>query len=99
MCRELDFVRVKGKELPVRIFELLGERGDVENRKEFVELFEEGLVKYRQGKWDEAVTFFEEVLSVHQGDPPSELYIRRCRELKKNPPDGKWDGVYIMTKK
>ncbi len=99
LCRELDFVRVKGKELPVRIFELLGERGDVENRKEFVELFEEGLVKYRQGKWDEAVTFFEEVLSVHQGDPPSELYIRRCRELKKNPPDGKWDGVYIMTKK
>lgn len=99
LCRELDFVRVKGKKFPVRIYELLGKKGDVENRKDFVKLFEEGLAKYRQGKWDEAVARFEEVLSVHQDDTPSELYIRRCRELKNDPPDSSWDGIYIMTKK
>ncbi len=99
LCRELDSVRVKGKEFPVRIYELLRERRDVENREEFVKLFEEGLEKYRQGQWDEAIACFRKVLSVHQGDPPSELYIKRCLELKKYPPDGKWDGVYIMTKK
>ena len=98
-CRELDLVRVKGKELPVKIYELLGEMGDSEKWEGFVKLFEDGLAKYRQGEWDEAVICFQNALSVRSGDFSSEMYIRRCRELKKNPPVGEWDGVYTMTKK
>jgi len=98
-CRELDLVRVKGKEFPVRIYELLGERKDSGNGEGFVKLFEEGLAKYKRGEWDEAVVCFQNVLSVRPGDTPSELYIGRCKELKEKPPPGKWDGVYTMTKK
>ncbi|MBE9546976.1 MAG: adenylate/guanylate cyclase domain-containing protein [Proteobacteria bacterium] len=98
-CRELDLVRVKGKELPVKIYELLGEMKDSEKWEGFVKPFEDGLAKYRQGEWDEAVICFQDVLSIRPGDPPSEIYIERCREIKKNPPVGEWDGVYIMTKK
>jgi adenylate cyclase len=98
-CRELDSVRVKGKKLPVKIYELLGEKKDAEKWEKAVSLFEEGLAKYKQALWDEAIAAFRKVLEVKQGDAPAKLYISRCEELKKNPPEGPWDGVFTMTRK
>ncbi|MFA4915567.1 MAG: adenylate/guanylate cyclase domain-containing protein [Syntrophales bacterium] len=97
-CRELDSVRVKGKKLPVKIYELLGEKKNGQE-DEFVRLFEDGLARYKEGKWDEAQAAFHEVLKVRPGDPSSELYIKRCQELKEIPPEVPWDGVFTMTKK
>jgi len=98
-CRELDSVRVKGKKLPVKIYELLGEKKDAEKWGISVSLFEEGLSKYKQGLWDEAMAAFRKVLDVRKDDAPSKLYIERCEELKENPSEGPWDGVFTMTRK
>jgi adenylate cyclase len=98
-CRELDAVRVKGKKQLVRIYELLGEIKDAEKWKQPVSLFEEGLLKYKQGLWDEAIECFYKVLEIKPVDAPTHLYIARCEELKKNPPEGVWDGVFTMTRK
>ncbi|MHB8773282.1 MAG: adenylate/guanylate cyclase domain-containing protein [Syntrophales bacterium] len=98
-CRELDAVRVKGKKLPVRIFELLGERKDAARWSEFAVRFENGRAEYRAGRWDKAIAAFEAVLSLRPEDSPSRLYLERCRQLKTNPPPGEWDGVFTMTKK
>jgi adenylate cyclase len=98
-CRELDAVIVKGKKLPVKIYELLGERKDAEKWKKSVGLFEEGLLKYRHGLWDEAIVFFRKVLEVKPDDASSNVYIERCEELKKKPHEGPWDGVFTMTRK
>jgi adenylate cyclase len=98
-CRELDSVRVKGKKLPVRIYELIGERTSSQDKVAFVSLFEEGLEKYKQGLWDEAIALFRKVLEIRPGDPPAELYIKRCQMLKEHPPEGVWDGVFTMTTK
>jgi adenylate cyclase len=98
-CRELDSVRVKGKKLPVKIYELLGEKKDAEKWEKSVSLFEEGLSKYKQGLWDEAIAAFRKVLEARQKDAPAKLYIGRCEELKENPPEGPWDGVFTMTRK
>jgi adenylate cyclase len=98
-CRELDSVIVKGKKLPVKIYELLGERKDAEKWEKSVGLFKESLLKYRQGLWDEAIVSFRKVLEVKSDDSPSNLYIERCEELKKKPPEGPWDGVFTMTRK
>jgi adenylate cyclase len=81
-CRELDAVRVKGKKLPVRIFELLGDKKDAAEWREF-----------------EAITAFKGVIEVRPEDSPARLYVERCEELKANPPEGEWDGVFTMTKK
>jgi adenylate cyclase len=99
LCRELDSVRVKGKKLPVKIYELLGEKEDAEKWEKSVNLFEEGLSKYKQGLWDEAIAAFRKVLEVRPDDAPAKLYIDRCQELKKKPPEGPWDGVFTMTRK
>ena len=98
-CRELDSVRVKGKLLPVRIYELLGEKKDSEEWNDFVRVFDEGLAHYKQCRWDDAINCFQSATEIRSGDPPSELYIKRCSELKENPPESGWDGVYTMTKK
>ena len=98
-CRELDAVRVKGKEHPVKIYELLSETKDAGLYRQFVEIFETGLAKYKQALWDEAIAAFRKVLESRPDDPPAMLYIKRCQELKENPPPQPWDGVFTMTKK
>ncbi len=98
-CRELDAVRVKGKKLPVKIYELLCENQDAEKYQPFVELFESGLSLYKQAAWDEAIAAFGKVLSLRDDDPPSKLYIERCQELKESPPPQPWDGVFTMMRK
>ncbi|MBU1183873.1 MAG: adenylate/guanylate cyclase domain-containing protein, partial [Proteobacteria bacterium] len=89
----------KGKKLPVRIYELLGEKKDAAEWQECVGRFETGLAKYREGLWDEAIAAFRSVLTVKPADYPTQLYIERCETLKENPPEGEWDGVFTMTKK
>jgi len=90
---------VKGKNLPVKIYELLGDGADAERWEPLVGSFESALEKYRAGLWDEATEGFKRALEVRPGDGPSELYIQRCADLKANPPEGVWDGVFTMTKK
>jgi adenylate cyclase len=99
VCRELDAVKVKGKLLPVKIYELMGDRQNSDKWTEYVTIFEEGLAKYRQGAWENAIDCFNRVLAIHPDDHPSHMYIERCRHLKANPPEGQWDGVFTMTKK
>lgn len=100
VCRELDAVRVKGKKLPVKIYELLARKRGGGDVPVFVGFFEEALEKYRRGAWDEAIAGFQTVLQERPGDPPAELYLERCRVLKENPPPaGAWDGVFTMMTK
>lgn len=99
-CRELDAVRVKGKKLPVKIYELICPKEKAAEHEGYVKLFEEGLALYRQCRWDEAIAVFEKVHEIRPGgDPTSLIYIERCRDLKDHPPEMPWDGVYTMTKK
>ncbi|MCX7816804.1 MAG: adenylate/guanylate cyclase domain-containing protein [Syntrophales bacterium] len=98
-CRELDAVRVKGKKMPVKIYELLCERENKDAHEKYVKVFEEALDAYRSCQWDRAIALFEKVIQIKGEDPPSEVYIKRCLDLKENPPDQPWDGVYTMTKK
>jgi adenylate cyclase len=99
VCRELDSVRVKGKKLPVKIFELICDKKDVGKHEAFLQLFEDGLEKYKQALWDEAVAAFEKVLEIRPDDPPALLYIQRCKDLKESPPEQPWDCVFTMTRK
>ncbi len=98
-CRELDSVRVKGKKLPVKIYELICDRKDVAGHEPYGRIFEDALAKYKGAEWDEAIFLFRKVLEIRPDDPPSMLYINRCEELKAHPPEGVWDGVFTMTKK
>ena len=99
ICRELDAVRVKGKDRPVKIYELMAETGSDERYLEFARRFEAALGLYREMKWQEAIAVFEDIFKIRPKDPASEMYIKRCHALYKAPPAADWDGVFIMTTK
>ncbi|MDY7030348.1 MAG: adenylate/guanylate cyclase domain-containing protein, partial [Thermodesulfobacteriota bacterium] len=61
ICRELDSVRVKGKDLPVKIYELIGRESIPEEMKKILDLFHHGLEEYKNRKWKEAIGTFNEV--------------------------------------
>lgn len=99
--RELDFVVVKGKTKPVAIYEILDYHTE-ESYPHMIDAlhqFKAALVKYRQGKWDEAVRAFEEVLELNPNDKAAKLYVERCQHLAENPPGPDWDGVWVMQSK
>ena len=93
--RELDFMTVKGKYIPIRIYELLGEKNKTSQIKmDKKNTFEDGLVLYRNRKWTEAINKFEEILKLDNEDLASELYIQRCNIFINDEPPVDWDGVF-----
>ncbi len=98
VCRKLDFIRMKGKEKPLNIYELIGKNNDVDARmKKFVAHFHAGLEFYSRKKWPQAVAEFRDALKI-KPDKASEVFIERCTSLRKTPPKN-WDGVFTMKTK
>ncbi|OGR82522.1 MAG: hypothetical protein A2636_00270 [Elusimicrobia bacterium RIFCSPHIGHO2_01_FULL_64_10] len=98
--RELDLLRVKGKEKPIKVFELVCRKGGLsEAQKKGVALYDEALALYRKRDFKKALARLEAVLSVLPGDKPAETYIRRAKDYIDTPPPANWDGVFVMTTK
>ncbi len=99
VCRELDFIKVKGKNEPVRIFEILQTKAAATDKLfEIKDLFEKGLTAYRRQSWDKAEEMFRLCNEKYQ-DMPSVVFMDRIRHFKINPPPKKWDGVFEMKVK
>ncbi len=96
LFRELDYVRVKGKEKPVAIYELMDFKGGSE---ELSLEFSKSLLNFRKGKFKTARSGFEEILKKHPDDTPSRLYVERCDTYIATPPPRDWDGVFVATSK
>ena len=97
LLRELDTIRVKGKQESVRIFEVMG-RGSPEDAPTYLPTYVRGLEAYRDGGWDIAEKAFVEVLERTGGqDHPSAVLLGRVRALDEPPPD--WDGVWTFDEK
>jgi adenylate cyclase len=95
LYREIDRVRVKGKEQPITMYDTLGLRGEVSSEwAERTEQFEAALTFYRNREWDKT----EDILKKLQGEEPDsglyKLYRERVDEFRSNPPPDDWDGVY-----
>jgi class 3 adenylate cyclase len=99
LCREIDLMTVKGKKEPLKIYEILEEKGKINKATiKLKENFEKGLKLYRGKKWDEALSIFIENAEKFK-DGPSEVFYNRCVIFKKNPPPVDWDWVFNMTAK
>lgn len=80
--RELGSIAVKGKEFPIKIFELIGdEKATDPGERRIVELYHQGMQYYNQQKFKEAVEIFDEILRKYPEDGPSEFYRKRCADL------------------
>jgi adenylate cyclase len=101
LLREIDTVRVVGREQPVRISELLGRAGAPLSREKDKALrcYAAGLEAYRQKRWNEALGLFNESLTLWPGDTPSRIMAERCHLYQQTPPPETWDGVFEMIHK
>ena len=100
LVRPLDRLRVKGKEKPISIYELMGERRSAEpTALEIAEKFGRGIGLYQKRSFKESLTMFRQVLRVSPHDGPSKVYEQRCKEFLLNPPPKKWDRVHTLLTK
>jgi adenylate cyclase len=97
--RELDSVRVKGKEEAVRLFELRRRGPPLTEELPLLDGYAQGLALYRSGKMAEARLQFDSLLRRFAGDGPCALMLARCDRLLQNPPAAGWDGVFRMEHK
>ncbi len=95
-AREADVIRVVGKQVPVRIFQIIGEKGKMTPLQlEKIGIFHQGLEAYRARDWDRAIALFGGLTE----DPLAAIYIDRCRNFKSDPPPKQWDTVYSLKVK
>jgi adenylate cyclase len=99
--RKVDRVVVKGKTEPVNIYEVLDYHTEetYPNLMDAINHFSHALACYQKGQWNKAIEAFQHGLSLNGGDQLCRMYIDRCEYMKKNPPSGEWDGVFVMTSK
>ena len=99
--REIDRVRVKGKDEAVAIFEPIGMQGNIEKaRLEEIKLYAQFLRFYRAQDWDQAEL---QLFNLQKQLPGNSLYshtfVERIAHLRANPPGKGWDGAFTFTTK
>jgi len=98
--REIDSVLVVGKTEPQRIFELLGQKGEVApDRLAVRDAYTDALDAYRREAWEEAREGFEGCLAVCPCDSPSKLLLERIAQFHVTAPCADWSGVWSLVEK
>ena len=98
-CREIDWVRVKGKTKPVKIYELIREGSAQGNQAKHLEIYNQAYSLYRSQNWLESQELFSRALDVDPNDQVSQMFLSRCANYIDSPPDSGWDGVFEMKTK
>jgi adenylate cyclase len=97
--REVDKLTVKGKKLPVSVYEILQSKEAAgAHLLDLCTSFEAGLAFYRTQKWVKAEKVFKQLVDKYHDDA-SMTFLGRIEMFKTNPPPANWDGVFNMTVK
>ena len=98
--RELDRVRVKGRDKPLAIYEVIGLNEELdEHVRTNLQQYQAALDAYRNQDWPQAEALFT---SLSQAQPLCRLYaiyLERIARFKGNPPMLGWDGVFSYEQK
>ncbi len=99
-CREIDLIRVSGKTQPIRIFEVMEKKGNLNaTMAELKNRFETGLAAYRASRWDEAKQQFERCIELNPQEKAAITFLSRITSFRTQPPGNDWDGIWNFTEK
>lgn len=99
LYRELDRVRVKGKEQPVAIFEPIALKDEISaETREQLKRYHQALEHYRKQQWDLAEPLFKR-LQQEEDQLLYRIYLQRIERYRQTPPPADWDGVFIHLSK
>src|SRR6202050_31580 len=99
VCRELDKIKVKGKNQPVNIYELLDVAAERPQYEALLQQFDHAMGAYRNQDWQEAADRFAQILTIYPDDGPTQAFLERAEEFIEEAPQADWDGVYVMKTK
>jgi adenylate cyclase len=95
--RELDAIRVKGRNQALKIHELLARAAELPaSRKASIADYADGLAHWRGREFELAAKCFGRSAAT---DRPASLFCQRARELAQNPPAEDWDPIRSLQEK
>lgn len=98
--RELDRIRVKGKDEPVTIYEPIALKDKLKKQdKDELKLYIQALGQYRRQEWDMAELQFVNLKNMNPTRMLYSMYIERIQAFRTRPPESDWDGVFTHTSK
>jgi len=98
--REVDRVKVKGKEESVTIYEPLGLESEVDRRlQEELKLWNQALRAYRAQAWDQVEVGLLNLQRMNPDCALYQIYADRVAALRRDPPPAAWDGVTVFDEK
>ena len=98
--RELDLVRVKGKDIPVAVYEPLNTKSALSaDLIDELKLYREALKLYRNQQWDLSEIQFINLQNRQPQQLLYALYIKRIGQLRQAPPSANWDGAFNVETK
>lgn len=96
--RELDIIRVKGKNKPIAIFQLIMP-GVMLDSPDLIDSYNTALSYYRERRFEESLRLFMSLYEKLPGDLPTRHYIDRNNHYINYPPPPEWDCVYVAESK
>lgn len=100
VLRELDRVRVKGKDEPVTIYEPVGLEGEIDQPTlDEINAWIQALRDYRAQRWDMAEKGLLRLKEAGSRPQLYKIFLARVSAFRENPPHPGWDGVLTFETK
>ena len=96
LVRELDLIRVKGRSVPLPVFELICASAVAGTRREKVAVYTDALAIFRSRRWGDAIEAFGSYLEKFGPDGAVQLYLSRSVAFNDKPPPENWDAAFDM---
>lgn len=98
--RELDVVRVKGKDRPIAIYEPVAVSADISaDETAELDLHHQALRSYHERDWQGSEAAFSRLKEMSPGRRLYPIYLERIEQFKLSPPAEDWDGVFTHATK
>jgi adenylate cyclase len=98
--REVDRIKVKGKDTAVNIYEPLGLEAEVDRKaQDEMKIWNQALRAYRAQQWDQVEV---SLLNLQRMNPDCglyQVYAGNVSDKRRNPPPSNWDGVTVFDEK
>jgi adenylate cyclase len=98
-CRAVDYVKVDGRNTPIKVYEVLGLPEDpsesVDKYLRIASLTNNGLECFRKRMWEHARDRYSEM---NPNDRLSQIFVKRCEAYIAEEPPSDWEGVQRIRK-
>ncbi len=99
--RFLDRVQVKGRNHPIKIYEVMDGETEylLKSKRQVQSDFEQGVLYYQQQEFAMAKEYFQKVLTVNPQDKTTEIYLERVNRFLSEGVPRNWEGITTWNQK